>query len=170
MPTKTTKTKKTAAKAAKKSGELKVGDRAPAFDRPDDSGKRHKLSAYKGKTVVLYFYPKDDTPGCTIEACDFRDSFAEFTRSEAVVLGASCDSLASHRAFKRKFGLSFSLLVDEDGKLGTAYGVLKPQSYMGHMYMGVERTTFVIGPDGKIKRIFRQVNPQGHASEVLDSL
>lgn len=150
--------------------ELKVGDAAPAFDAADETGKRHRLSDYKGKTVVLYFYPKDDTPGCTTEACDFRDNYKAFLKKGAVVLGVSPDSAASHQKFKKKFDLPFPLLADEDKALCSAYGVWKEKSMYGRKYMGVERSTFVIGPDGRIKDLVRKVSVTGHAAAMLEAV
>ena len=138
--------------------ELNEGDRAPAFK---------ELGENKGKTVVLYFYPKDDTPGCTTEACELRDAHKQIAAKNAVVLGVSPDSAKSHEKFSAKFSLPFSLVPDEDHKLCETYGVWKEKSMYGRKYMGVERTTFVIGPDGVIKKIFRKVKAVGHAEEVL---
>ena len=138
--------------------ELKEGDKAPAFKA---------LTALKGKTVVLYFYPKDNTSGCTTEACEFRDAHRRLTGKTAVVLGVSPDSAQSHEKFVAKFSLPFTLVPDEDHRICLAYGVWKEKSMYGRKYMGVERTTFIIGPDGRINRIFRKVKPAGHAQEVL---
>jgi len=147
--------------------ELAVGDAAPDFALTDDQGKPHKLSGYRGKTVVLYFYPKDNTPGCTQEACDLRDSHAKFRRKDAVVLGVSPDSEASHAKFKGKFELPFPLLADVDRKVCNAYGVWKEKSLYGRKFMGVERSTFVIGPDGKLTAVMRKVRVAGHAADLL---
>src|SRR5215469_1628045 len=150
--------------------ELKVGQKAPDFTLADDSGQKVKLSDFKGKKVVLYFYPKDDTPGCTKEACNFRDGFAEIKSRGAVVLGVSADSVDSHKKFKNKFELNFPLLADPDKKMIESYGVWKEKSMYGRKYMGIERTTFVIDPHGKIKKIFPKVKVEGHAEEVLAAI
>ena len=147
--------------------ELKIGGKAPAFDLPDEKGNRHTLKDYEGKTVVLYFYPKDDTPGCTTESCEFRDIQADFKKKDAVILGVSPDGPASHQKFSAKFNLNFPLLADEKQELSNAYGVWKLKKFMGKEYMGVERSTFIIGPDGNLKKIVRKVKPEGHAAEML---
>ena len=149
---------------------LEVGDRAPDFTLPASSGKRVKLSALRGKQVVLYFYPKDDTPGCTAEACGFRDNMSEFDKLEAVVLGVSRDPLDSHADFIDKYSLNFTLLSDEDLRVHKLYDTWKQKTRYGKRYMGTERTTFVIDAGGEIKRIFRKVNPRGHEVEVLAAL
>jgi len=149
---------------------LEVGDKAPDFTLPASSENRVKLSALKGKQVVLYFYPKDDTSGCTAEACAFRDSMPKFGGLDAVVLGVSRDSLESHAKFIEKYSLNFTLLSDEDLKVHRLYDTWKQKTLYGKKYMGTERSTFVIGVDGKIKRIFRKVNPRGHEAEVLAAL
>jgi peroxiredoxin Q/BCP len=138
--------------------ELNEGNQAPVFK---------ELGENKGKTVVLYFYPKDDTPGCTTEACELRDAHKQIAAKNAVVLGVSPDSAKSHEKFSAKFGLPFSLVPDEHHNICETYGVWKEKSMYGRKYMGVERTTFVIGPDGVIKKIFRKVKAAGHAEEVL---
>ena len=149
---------------------LKVGDRAPDFTLPSSSGKNVRLSSLKGKQVVLYFYPRDDTPGCTIEACSFRDNLPKFDGLDAVVLGVSKDSLDSHAKFINKYSLNFTLLSDEAGIAHGLYDTWKEKVLYGKKYMGTERSTFIIGADGKIRRIFRKVNPQGHEAEVLAAL
>jgi len=149
---------------------LQVGDRAPDFTLPSSDGKNVKLSSMKGKQVVLYFYPKDDTTGCTIEACSFRDNMPKFDGLDAVVLGVSKDSLDSHAKFINKYSLNFTLLSDEHGVAHELYDTWKEKVLYGKKYMGTERSTFVIGADGKIKKIFRKVNPQGHEVEVLAAL
>ena len=149
---------------------LQVGDRAPDFTLPSSSGKNVRLSSLKGKQVVLYFYPRDDTPGCTIEACSFRDNLPKFDGLDAVVLGVSKDSLDSHAKFINKYSLNFTLLSDEAGIAHGLYDTWKEKVLYGKKYMGTERSTFIIGADGKIKRIFRKVNPQGHEAEVLAAL
>ena len=151
--------------------ELTVGSKAPAFSAPDQSGQIVSLANLKGKTVVLYFYPKDDTPGCTVEACSFRDEFSAFTQKGAVVLGVSPDSPKKHAKFIEKFSLPFTLLADEDKKIVQDYQVWVEKSMYGKKYMGVERSTFVIGPDGKVQAIYRKVkaSPE-HIAEVLAAL
>lgn len=148
----------------------KEGTLAPAFELPDDSGETVRLKDLRGKPVVLYFYPKDDTPGCTKEACGFRDDYGRLSRAGAVVLGVSPDSPRSHTAFKEKFDLPFPLLADEDKKVCKLYGVWGKKKFAGHEYMGVRRTTFLIGPNGKIIRVFENVKPEGHSQEILAAL
>jgi peroxiredoxin Q/BCP len=150
--------------------ELKVGQKAPDFTLADDGGQKVKLSDFKGKKVVLYFYPKDDTPGCTKEACSFRDGFDAIKSRGAVVLGVSADSVDSHKKFKSKFELNFPLLADPDKKMIESYGVWKEKSMYGKKYMGIERTTFVIDPQGKISHIFPKVKVAEHYDEVLEAL
>lgn len=147
--------------------ELEVGTKAPEFSLPDQDGKRVTLKSFKGKQVVLYFYPKDDTSGCTKEACDFRDSLASITKAGAVVVGVSKDGQAAHQKFIAKYGLPFALLSDEDAAVCTAYGVYKEKSMYGRKYMGIERSTFVIDATGRIKALFRKVKVPGHVDEVL---
>jgi len=149
---------------------MKVGQKAPEFSVVDDSGKTVKLSDFKGKKVVLYFYPKDDTPGCTKEACNFRDGISEIKKKGAVVLGVSADSEASHQKFKKKFELNFPLLADTEKKIIEGYEVWKEKSMYGRKYMGIERTTYVIGKDGKISHIFPKVKVAEHYDEVLAAL
>jgi thioredoxin-dependent peroxiredoxin len=146
---------------------LKEGDKAPAFSAPTNGGGTVSLSDLKGKPVILYFYPKDDTPGCTKEACGFRDHFAEFRKKGAVVLGVSIDPVKSHDKFVEKFKLPFILLADEEKKIVQAYGVWGEKTFMGRKYMGTNRVTFLIGPDGKIRKIWPKVKPEEHAEEVL---
>jgi thioredoxin-dependent peroxiredoxin len=150
--------------------ELAVGDQAPDFTLPSSSGKSVKLSDLRGKNVVLYFYPKDDTPGCTKEACTFRDNLPKFGEVDAVVLGVSKDSLDSHADFIKKYGLNFTLLSDEDLKVNNLYHTWVEKENYGRKYWGTERSTFVIGKDGKINRIFRKVKVDGHELEVLQAL
>jgi thioredoxin-dependent peroxiredoxin len=147
--------------------ELGAGDPAPDFTLATDYGPTLTLSDLRGQAVVLYFYPKDDTPGCTNEACDFRDSFPRFEHSRAIVLGISPDSVESHRKFKRKFSLPFTLLADDGHAVASAYGVWKRKSLFGIRYWGVERTTFVVAPDGRIAHAFPKVKVRGHADAVL---
>jgi len=149
---------------------LKVGDQAPAFDAATSGGGRISLADFKGKNVILYFYPRDDTPGCTKEACAFRDDFAAFKQKGAVVLGVSPDSVKSHDKFVTKFKLPFTLLADEDKAIVQAYGVWGEKVFMGRKYLGVHRVTFLIGPDGVIKQIWPKVKPEEHAAEVLTAI
>ena len=150
---------------------LKEGSKAPEFDLPASNGERVSLRIFKGKErVVLYFYPKDDTPGCTVEACGFRDKIAQVRKKGAVVLGVSPDGVDLHNKFIEKFKLPFILLADEDKSVCKAYGVWVKKSMYGREYMGVARTTFIIGKDGKIEKIFEKVKPDGHAEEVLTFL
>jgi len=139
---------------------------APAFSLPADDGSTVSLKDLKGKWVVLYFYPKDDTSGCTVEACEFNESMPKFKKGGAVILGVSPDPVKSHVKFKKKFDLTFPLLADEDHAVCEAYDVWKEKSMYGRKYMGVERTTFVIDPKGKIAHIFAKVTPKGHAEAV----
>ncbi|MEO8295777.1 MAG: thioredoxin-dependent thiol peroxidase [Gemmatimonadota bacterium] len=148
----------------------KAGNPAPAFSLPSDTGKVVALKDLKGKTVVLYFYPKDDTSGCTTQACEFRDHWSAVMKTGAVVLGVSPDGVRSHQKFKEKFSLPFPLLADEDHTVAEAYGAWGEKSMYGRKYQGILRTTFVIGPAGKIVRVFEKVKPKGHAAEVLSAL
>lgn len=147
--------------------ELKIGDTAPDFDLPADGGGRVNLADLKGKKVVLYFYPKDDTPGCTTEAQAFSAAAADFAASGAVVVGVSKDSVARHEKFKSKYDLALSLGSDTDGSVCEAYGVWVEKSLYGRQYWGIERATFLIGGDGLIQRIWRKVKVKGHADDVL---
>jgi peroxiredoxin Q/BCP len=149
---------------------LREGGPAPDFTVQDDQGKNFQLSSLKGKEVVLYFYPKADTPGCTKEACEFRDTISKFKKRGAVVIGVSPDEPSAQAKFKAKYDLSFPLLADAGHQVAEAYGVWKEKSMYGKKYMGVERTTFIIGKDGKIAKIFAKVKPEGHAEEVLAAL
>ena len=149
---------------------LKAGDAAPKFSVATSGGGKISLADYLGQNVILYFYPRDDTPGCTKEACAFRDFFADFKKKGAVVFGVSPDSVKSHDKFVEKFKLPFTLLADEDKKIVEAYGVWGEKSFMGKKYLGVFRVTFLIGPDGKIKKIWPDVKPEEHAAEVLAAL
>jgi peroxiredoxin Q/BCP len=149
---------------------LKEGDVAPAFTAATNGGGRVSLSDFKGRNVVLYFYPRDNTPGCTKEACGFRDHFAAFEMKGAAVLGVSVDSVKAHDKFIRKYQLPFILLADEDHKIVEAYGVWGQKSFLGRKYMGIHRVTFLIGPDGRIRRIWPKVKPEVHAAEILSEL
>ena len=146
---------------------LKIGDVAPDFNLPSDSGKSIHLASLKGKSVVLYFYPKDDTPGCTIEAKEFRDLSGEFETNNTVIIGISKDSVKSHDKFKAKYCLSFPLASDEDTAICQKYGVWVEKSMYGKKYMGIDRVTFLINPNGKIAHIWEKVSVNGHASDVL---
>jgi peroxiredoxin Q/BCP len=149
---------------------LKEGDPAPDFSAATSGGGKISLADFKDQNVILYFYPKDDTPGCTKEACAFRDGFAVFKERGAVILGVSTDSAKSHDKFVEKFKLPFPLLADEDKKIVEAYGVWGEKKFMGRKYMGTHRVTFLIGGDGRIKKIWPQVKPDEHAAEVLAAL
>jgi thioredoxin-dependent peroxiredoxin len=146
-----------------------VGAKAPELNALDETGKKWKLADVKGKPVVLYFYPKDDTPGCTTEACGFRDSSAALKKAGAIVLGVSRDDAKSHQKFKAKFSLDFPLLVDE-GPITEAYGTWVEKNMYGRKYMGIQRATFLIGPDGRIANVWPKVKPEGHAQEVLEAI
>ena len=150
--------------------ELQAGDLAPDFELQTDSDERVRLSGFRGKKVVLYFYPKADTPGCTKEACDFRDSIDQVSEKGAIVLGISPDKPSKQAGFKEKYDLPFTLLADVDHKAAEAYGVWKEKSMYGRTYMGIERTTFVIDETGRIAKIFSKVKVTGHAGEVLAAL
>ena len=149
---------------------LEEDQAAPAFAALTQDGDTVSLKELKGKSVVLYFYPKDDTPGCTTEACEFRDTWKKIQKKGAVLLGVSPDSVKSHGKFAKKFDLRFPLLADEEKKIVQAYGVWGQKKFMGRSYLGVHRTTFLIGPDGKIQKIWTQVKAEGHAAEVLSAL
>ena len=149
---------------------LQEGDKAPGFSAETNGGGSVNLADFKGKNVILYFYPRDDTPGCTKEACGFRDHFAAFKKKGAVVLGVSVDPVKAHDKFVEKYKLPFLLLADVDKKIVEAYGVWGQKTFMGRKYLGVHRVTFLIGPDGKIKKIWPKVKPEEHAGEVLAAL
>jgi peroxiredoxin Q/BCP len=146
------------------------GSPAPDFTAKTDSGETVTLSSLRGKPVVLYFYPKDDTPGCTAQACELRDTYDEFRERGVEILGVSPDSESSHRKFKSKYELPFTLLADPEHEVAESYGVWKQRSYMGRKFMGVERSTFVIDADGNVARAMRGVKPAGHAAAVLAEL
>jgi peroxiredoxin Q/BCP len=149
---------------------LDVGDKAPELTLPDQHGKMVTLKSFKGKQIVLYFYPKDDTPGCTKESCDFRDVESQILRAGAVIVGVSLDGKESHQKFIKKYGLPFPLLSDEDASISKTYGVYKEKNMYGKKYWGIERSTFVIDPAGTLKAVFRKVKVDGHADEVLTAL
>ena len=146
---------------------LETGTLAPKFSLPDENEKVHNLDDYAGKTVLLYFYPKDDTPGCTTEACNFRDDYSAYQDAAVVILGVSPDSPAKHTKFKAKYDLPFSLLADVDHQVCEKYGVWGPKKFMGREYEGVHRTTYLIGPDGTIQHVFENVKPANHSAEIL---
>lgn len=148
----------------------KAGTAAPEFALPDQDGKEHRLSDYRGTWVLLYFYPKDDTPGCTIEACNFRDQFKDFGEIGAVVLGVSTDSIESHKRFAKKFDLPFTLLADPTKEVVGPYGVFGEKKFMGKTYMGTKRTSFLIDPEGNIRKVYENVKPEVHAAEVIADL
>jgi thioredoxin-dependent peroxiredoxin len=147
-----------------------VGKRPPEFALPDQNGKEHSLKDYVGKWVLIYFYPKDDTPGCTIEACTIRDQFKDFKKIGAVVLGISTDSVKSHKKFADAYELPFTLLADEHKEVVGKYGVFGEKKFMGRTYMGTNRTSFLIAPDGKIAKVYERVKPEAHAAEVINDL
>lgn len=148
----------------------KTGSKAPDFSLPDQDGVARKLSDYRGKWVLLYFYPKDDTPGCTTEACSLRDNLPKFGKSDAVVLGVSVDTVARHKKFADKYKLPFTLLADEDKKVVELYDVWQQKKFMGRSYMGILRTSFLIDPKGVIKKVYEKVKPPVHAGAVLADL
>lgn len=149
---------------------IKVGEFAPDFELEADDGSRVKLSELRGKTVVLYFYPRDDTPGCTKEACSFRDSWAAVEATGAAVYGVSPDTIEKHGKFKEKYGLPFALLSDRERDVMKAYGAFGKKIMYGKEVEGVIRSTFIIGPDGRVAKVFPRVTPEGHAAEVLAAL
>lgn len=149
---------------------ISPGQPAPDFALPDETGTLRRLSDFRGRYVVLYFYPKDDTPGCTTEACEFRDAYAEYEQAGVVILGVSPDSPRSHKRFKEKHHLPFPLLADENHTVCEQYGVWGRKKFMGREYEGVLRTTFLIDPQGQIVRVFENVKPAGHGREVLSAL
>ena len=150
--------------------EPKVGDKAPSFRLPSTEGEALALKDFKGKDVILYFYPRDNTPGCTAEACSFRDNYSAIQKEGAVVLGVSTDSIESHDKFRGKFELSFPLLSDETADIAKMYGVWGEKNMYGRRIWGVKRTTFWIGPDGKIRKIWKKVDTKTHGQDVLDEL
>jgi len=149
---------------------LKEGQKAPDFELLEQEGKKIRLSDFKGKKIILYFYPRDDTPGCTIEACSFRDNIKKLKDKNIEVLGISNDNQISHEKFSKKFNLPFKLLCDTDKKVSKAYGVYEKKNFMGREYMGITRSTFIIGENGNIERIFYKVNPKGHVEELFNTI
>ncbi|MDO8669091.1 MAG: thioredoxin-dependent thiol peroxidase [Candidatus Buchananbacteria bacterium] len=149
---------------------LKLKQKAPNFTLPDQAGHIHSLSDYQGKWLLFYFYPKDNTPGCTKEACQLRDNFSDFKKSQAAVLGVSADSVESHHNFYSKFKLSFPILADVDKKVIKAYGVWGEKKFMGKSYLGIKRMSFLIDPQGRIAKIYEKVKPADHAREVLSDI
>jgi len=150
--------------------ELEVGDKAPDFKLNDQNGKEHSLSDYLGKQILLYFYPKDDTPGCTKEACEIRDNFSAFEKLGMIILGVGVDSVKSHEKFSKKYKLPFLLLSDDEKKVVKMYDVWGKKKFMGKEYEGVKRTSFLIDAEGKIEKIYEEVKPAEHAKEVLNNL
>lgn len=150
--------------------ELKVGDMAPEFTLPDQDGDKHNLNDYLGNWVLLYFYPRDNTPGCATEACTIGEKHTSFTDLDAVVLGVSTDSVQSHDKFAAKYNLPFAILADEDKEVVKAYGVWQPKKMMGKEFMGTRRMSFLINPKGRIAKIYAKVKPSEHAGEVLADL
>jgi peroxiredoxin Q/BCP len=149
---------------------IEEGKPAPGFSLPGDSGEDISLESFRGQPVVLYFYPRDDTPGCTKQACGIRDAWGEFGKRGAVVLGVSPDNPRKHAKFRDKYGLPFTLLADEDHAVAEAYGVWVEKSMLGKKYMGIERSTFVIDADGNVAKVMRRVKPDTHADDVLGAL
>ena len=149
---------------------IEEGKPAPTFTLPSETGESVSLESFRGTPVVLYFYPKDDTPGCTKQACGIRDAWGEFESRGAVVLGVSADSPSKHAKFKKKYGLPFTLLADEDHSVAEAYGTWVEKSMLGKTFMGIERSTFVIDGDGNVARVMRRVKPDTHADDVLAAL
>lgn len=145
---------------------LKSGDKAPEFTLLDQDGKSHSLSSYRGKWVLLYFYPKDDTPGCTKEACSMRDNLPTFEKLDMVILGVSTDHVKSHKKFSEKFALNFPILADEQKEVVNAYQVWQPKKFMGREFLGTLRVSFLINPEGNIAKVYEKVKPEQHAEEV----
>lgn len=149
---------------------LAAGDPAPAFELPDQDGYVHRLTEYRGRTVVLYFYPRDDTPGCTAQACSFRDAHDEIAAEGAVILGVSADDAKSHRDFRANQALPFPLLVDEDAEVAKEYGAWGEKVFYGRRFLGLTRSTFVIGPDGNLLKVWKRARPKNHGLTVLKAL
>ncbi len=146
---------------------LKIGNKAPKFELPDQDGKVHKLSDYLGKKVLIYFYPKDDTPGCTTEACNFRDNFADIAKMGLIVLGVSKDTMKSHKKFADKYNLNFPILSDESTEMIQKYGAWRLKKFMGREYMGIERMSVLIDDEGRVSKIYESVKPALHTQEVI---
>lgn len=149
---------------------LEPGDQAPEFSLPDGDGNIVTLSDFRGQRVVLYFYPRDNTPGCTKEACSFRDAYVNYQNQNVVVLGVSTDDAKSHTKFTTKHQLPFPLLTDADGSMAASYDSYGLKKFMGKEFMGIFRTTFIIGPDGNVEKIYKKVKPEAHADQVLEDL
>jgi peroxiredoxin Q/BCP len=149
---------------------IKPGSKAPNFDLPDEDNKHHSLSDFAGKWLLLYFYPKDDTPGCTVEACSFRDAQEKFSEIGASIVGISTDSVASHKKFAQKHALPFTLLSDSEKKTVSDYGVWEKKKFMGREYMGIVRSSFLINKEGIVQKVYEKVNPLTHTSEVLKDI
>lgn len=149
---------------------LKLNESAPDFSLPDQDGKLHKLSDYRGKFVLIYFYPKDDTPGCTKEACSFRDNLPQFGNIGTAIIGISTDTVLSHKKFVQKYKLPFTILADTDKKIVKQYGVWQPKKFMGREFLGTVRSTFLVNPKGKIVKMYEKVNPSTHVQEVIKDL
>jgi peroxiredoxin Q/BCP len=149
---------------------LTAGDPAPVFDLPDQDGTVHRLTEYRGRTVVLYFYPRDETPGCTAQACSFRDLSDGFIAEDAVVLGVSADDAQSHRSFRKNHALPFPLLVDEGAAVAKEFGAWGEKNLYGRRFMGISRSTFLIGPDGNLLKVWKRARPQEHGPDVLKAL
>jgi len=149
---------------------IQANQPAPEFALPDETGKTRSLAEFRGQPVVLYFYPKDDTPGCTTEACNFRDDYPVYQENGIIILGVSPDSPKKHTKFKEKYHLPFTLLADEEHQVASVYGVWGPKKFMGREYEGILRTTFLIGPEGNLLKVFENVKPDGHSAQVLAAL
>jgi thioredoxin-dependent peroxiredoxin len=149
---------------------ITTGTKAPEFLLHDQNGDTHSIAQYKGKKILLYFYPKDDTPGCTTEACSFRDNYEELQKAGLVVLGVSKDTVKSHKKFAEKYELLFPLLADEDTSVCQAYGVWKLKKFMGREYMGIDRMSFLIDEEGKVEKVYEEVKPKEHVSEIMKAL
>jgi len=150
--------------------QISAGNPAPTFTLPDETGKLRSLQDFRGQPLVLYFYPKDDTPGCTLEACNFRDDYSAYQEAGVSIVGVSPDSPKKHAKFKEKYGLPFPLLADEAHEVSNMYGVWGPKKMMGREYEGIYRTTFVIDSQGNIARVFENVKPSDHSQEILEAL
>lgn len=149
---------------------LKLKQKAPQFKTVDQNGKLHELKEWQGKWLILYFYPKDDTPGCTKEACSFRDNFAKFKKKRIVVVGISADDKKTHKRFAKKYNLPFMLLADNKKEVIKKYNVWGKKTFMGHSYLGIKRTTFLIDPSGKVAKIYENVKPDDHALQIIEDL